>query len=101
MKLLSFTNLSRFLHLIPYKSEAYYVLYSISFFQDMYGERFPELPGMIPEPSVYLKTVNILGNDIDAGLKKLDEVLTAQTILIVTVTASTTSGKVGLIKNKT
>ena len=66
----------------------------------MYAERFPELPGMIPEPSVYLKTVNILGNDIDAGLKKLDEVLTAQTILIVTVTASTTSGKVGLIKNK-
>jgi len=63
------------------------------FVQDMYSERFPELPGMIPEPSVYLKTVNILGNDIDAGLKKLDEVLTAQTILIVTVTASTTSGK--------
>ena len=61
----------------------------------MYAERFPELPGMIPEPSVYLKTVNILGNDIDAGLKKLDEVLSAQTILIVTVTASTTSGKVG------
>jgi len=63
------------------------------FVQDMYGERFPELPGMIPEPSVYLKTVNILGNDIEAGLKKLDEVLTAQTILIVSVTASTTSGK--------
>ena len=60
----------------------------------MYGERFPELNGMIPEPSVYLKTVNILGNDIEVGMKKLDEVLTAQTILIVSVTASTTSGKV-------
>ena len=64
------------------------------FVQDMYAERFPELSGMIPEPSVYLKTVNILGNDIEVGMKKLDEVLTAQTILIVSVTASTTSGKV-------
>merc|ERR1712130_884243 len=63
------------------------------FVQDMYAERFPELNGMIPEPSVYLKTVNILGNDIEVGMKKLDEVLTAQTILIVSVTASTTSGK--------
>jgi len=63
------------------------------FVQDMYAERFPELSGMIPEPSVYLKTVNILGNDIEVGMKKLDEVLTAQTILIVSVTASTTSGK--------
>jgi len=66
------------------------------FVQDMYNERFPELPGMIPEPKVYLETVNILGNDIEAGLKKLDEVLTAQTILIVSVTASTTGGKVGV-----
>ena len=64
------------------------------FVQDMYSERFPELSGMIPEASVFLKTVNILANDIDKGLKKLDEVLTPQTILIVSVTASTTSGKV-------
>jgi len=62
------------------------------FVQDMYAARFPELPETIPEPSIYLKTVAILGNDIEAGIKKLGDVLSAQTILIVTVTASTTSG---------
>ena len=60
----------------------------------MYQDRFPELAGMIPEPIVYLKTVNILMNDVEKGLKKLEDVLTSQTILIVSVTASTTSGKV-------
>ena len=49
---------------------------------------------MVPEPIIYLKTVDILMNDIEKGLKKLDSVLTPQTILIVSVTASTTSGKV-------
>lgn len=62
------------------------------FVQDLYATRFPELPETIPEPSVYLKTVAILGNDIETGIKMLDDVLTSQTILIVTVTASTTSG---------
>ena len=33
----------------------------------MYHDRFPELSGMVPEPIVYLKTVNILMNDIDKG----------------------------------
>lgn len=49
---------------------------------------------MVPEPIIYLKTVDILMNEIEKGLKKLDSVLTPQTILIVSVTASTTSGKV-------
>ena len=52
------------------------------------------LAGMVPEPIIYLKTVDILMNEIEKGLKKLDSVLTPQTILIVSVTASTTSGKV-------
>merc|ERR1711892_46176 len=64
------------------------------FVQDMYQDRFPELAGMVPEPIVFLKTVNILMNDIEKGLKKLGTVLSSQTILIVSVTASTTSGKV-------
>ena len=78
------------------------------FVQDMYQDRFPELgktickvskiniflAGMVPEPIIYLKTVDILMNEIEKGLKKLDSVLTPQTILIVSVTASTTSGKV-------
>ena len=33
----------------------------------MYHDRFPELAGMVPEPIVYLKTVNILMNDIEKG----------------------------------
>ena len=33
----------------------------------MYQDRFPELAGMVPEPIVYLKTVNILMNDIEKG----------------------------------
>ena len=37
------------------------------FVQDMYQDRFPELAGMVPEPIVYLKTVNILMNDIEKG----------------------------------
>ena len=64
------------------------------FVQDNYQDRFPELAGMVPEPIVYLKTVNILMNDVEKGLKKLDAVLSSQTILIVSVTASTSSGKV-------
>ena len=41
------------------------------FVQDMYQDRFPELAGMVPEPIVYLKTVNILMNDIEKGKFKL------------------------------
>ena len=38
------------------------------FVQDMYHDRFPELAGMVPEPIVFLKTVNILMNDIEKGI---------------------------------
>ncbi|XP_068629692.1 U4/U6 small nuclear ribonucleoprotein Prp31 [Battus philenor] len=65
------------------------------FVRDKYQKRFPELDSLIITPHEYIRTVKELGNDLDRAKNNetLQSFLTQATIMIVSVTASTTQGK--------
>lgn len=60
---------------------------------ELWRLRFPELESIIPSMLDYAKAVKLIGNEID--LTKLDfgGLLPPATVMVVTVTGSTTSGK--------
>ncbi|KAJ3102957.1 hypothetical protein HDU97_000196 [Phlyctochytrium planicorne] len=67
------------------------------FIKDKYAVKFPELEGLIPNAIDYAKTVKAIGNEMD--LMKLDmqldlkSMLPPATVMIITVAATTTSGR--------
>ncbi|KOB78931.1 U4/U6 small nuclear ribonucleoprotein Prp31 [Operophtera brumata] len=65
------------------------------FVRDKYQKRFPELDSLIVTPLEYIWSVKELGNDLDRAKnnEKLQSFITQATIMIVSVTASTTQGK--------
>lgn len=65
------------------------------FVRDKYQKRFPELESLIITPLEYIRSVKELGNDLDRAKNNeiLQSFLTQATIMIVSVTASTTQGK--------
>ncbi|XP_059050094.1 U4/U6 small nuclear ribonucleoprotein Prp31 [Achroia grisella] len=65
------------------------------FVRDKYQKRFPELESLIVTPLEYIRSVKELGNDLDQAKNNetLQSFLTQATIMIVSVTASTTQGK--------
>jgi U4/U6 small nuclear ribonucleoprotein PRP31 len=63
------------------------------YIRDKYSMRFPELESLVPVPLEYIKTVQLLQNDLEVTKVGLDEVLPAATIMVVSVTASTTQGQ--------
>ncbi|KAI8435211.1 hypothetical protein MSG28_003567 [Choristoneura fumiferana] len=66
------------------------------FVRDKYQKRFPELESLIVTPLEYIRTVKELGNDLDKAKNNetLQSFLTQATIMVVSVTASTTQGKI-------
>lgn len=66
------------------------------FVKDKYSKRFPELESLVPSPLDYMLTAKELGNDLGRAKnnERLQEFLTQATIMVVTVTAATTAGKV-------
>ncbi|KAL3314585.1 U4/U6 small nuclear ribonucleoprotein Prp31 [Cichlidogyrus casuarinus] len=65
------------------------------FIKDIYSKRFPELESLVPTSSEYIKTVQALKNDIlenSKDIPKLTTFLTAATMMVLSVTASTTQG---------
>lgn len=65
------------------------------FIRDIYATRFPELEQMVPMPLDYAKVVKVIGNHSDLTLveKELADIIPQQTILTITVTATSSSGK--------
>ncbi|KAI6217348.1 Pre-mRNA-processing factor 31 [Aphelenchoides besseyi] len=66
------------------------------FIKDKYAKRFPELETFVQMPMDFVRTVKLLGNDIDTkGQNKelLGLVLPPAACIVVSVTASTTQGK--------
>lgn len=65
------------------------------FVRDKYQKRFPELESLIVTPLEYIRSVRELGNDLDQAKNNetLQSFITQATIMIVSVTASTTQGK--------
>jgi U4/U6 small nuclear ribonucleoprotein PRP31 len=66
------------------------------FVKDKYAKRFPELETFVQMPIDFLRTVKLLGNDIDTKGQNRDllsTVVAPSTVIVISVTASTTQGK--------
>lgn len=64
-----------------------------TFIRDKYRPKFPELESLVHHPLDYARVVQRIGNEMDLTLVPLDDMLPAATVMVVTVTATTTSGK--------
>jgi U4/U6 small nuclear ribonucleoprotein PRP31 len=64
-----------------------------TFIRDLYASKFPELESLVLNPVDYARVVKVIGNEMDMTLVNLEEVLPSATIMVVSVTGSTTSGK--------
>ncbi|GER43767.1 U4/U6 small nuclear ribonucleoprotein Prp31 [Striga asiatica] len=64
-----------------------------NFVRDKYRLKFPELESLVPHPIDYARLVKKIGNEMDLTLVDLEGLLPSATIMVVSVTASTTSGK--------
>eukprot|EP00884_Botryococcus_braunii_P005496 jgi/Botrbrau1/14948/Bobra.0018s0052.1 len=64
-----------------------------NFMRDKYRLKFPELESLVHHPIDYARVVKAIGNEMDITLINLDDILPQATIMVVSVTASTTSGK--------
>ena len=64
-----------------------------TFCRDKYKTKFPELESLVHHPVDYARIVKKIGNEADLTAVDLEGVLPSATIMVVSVTASTTSGK--------
>ncbi|CAN0879046.1 U4/U6 small nuclear ribonucleoprotein Prp31 homolog [Linum grandiflorum] len=64
-----------------------------NFIRDKYRLKFPELESLVHHPIDYARVVKRIGNQMDLTLVDLDGLLPSAIIMVVSVTASTTSGK--------
>ncbi|MES1902901.1 MAG: U4/U6 small nuclear ribonucleoprotein Prp31, partial [Paramarteilia canceri] len=62
--------------------------------KSIYNQRFPELESLIPDPVLYIKTVEELMNDIGKTKTSLNlpNILSNQTIMVISISASSTKG---------
>ncbi|CAG0879549.1 unnamed protein product [Cyprideis torosa] len=65
------------------------------FVRDKYSKRFPELESMVVTPLEYMMTAKELGNELEQAKSNeaLPHFLTQATIMVVSVTASTSTGQ--------
>ncbi|KAK9797074.1 hypothetical protein WJX73_003006 [Symbiochloris irregularis] len=63
------------------------------FMKDKYRAKFPELESLVHHPIDYARVAKAIGNEMDITLVNLEDILPQATIMVVSVTASTTSGK--------
>ncbi|KAL5552914.1 hypothetical protein UlMin_040315 [Ulmus minor] len=64
-----------------------------NFIRDKYRLKFPELESLVHHPIDYARVVKKIGNEVDVTLVDLEGLLPSAIIMVVSVTASTTSGK--------
>jgi U4/U6 small nuclear ribonucleoprotein PRP31 len=64
-----------------------------NFIRDKYRTKFPELESLVKSPLDYARVVAAIGNEQDVTMVDLDRLLPPAQVMVVTVTATTTSGK--------
>ncbi|KAH7521675.1 U4/U6 small nuclear ribonucleoprotein Prp31 homolog [Ziziphus jujuba] len=64
-----------------------------NFIRDKYRLKFPELESLVLHPINYVRVVKKIGNEMDVTLVDLKGLLSPAIIMVVSITASTTSGK--------
>ena len=69
------------------------IAYVHNFIRDKYRLKFPELESLVHHPIDYARVVKKIGNETDITLVDLEGLLPSAVIMVVSVTASTTSGK--------
>lgn len=62
------------------------------FVVDLYEEKMPELQSIVQQPLDYIRTVMMIGNELDMTRLPLEKILPQTTVMVVSVTASTTNG---------
>jgi U4/U6 small nuclear ribonucleoprotein PRP31 len=62
------------------------------FVRDLYSTKFPELESLVLHAMDYIRVVKAIGNELDLTRIDLTELLPANTIMVVSVTATTSSG---------
>jgi len=60
---------------------------------DIYNKKFPELPSLVTDSLDYVRTVKLIGNEMDMTKVDLGSVLPSAMVMSVSVTGSTTSGE--------
>ncbi|RCH82850.1 U4/U6-U5 snRNP complex subunit prp31 [Rhizopus azygosporus] len=63
------------------------------FIRDHYAPKFPELETLVHNPLDYARTVKTIGNEMDITKIDLRHILPSATVMVITVTGSTTSGR--------
>ncbi|EJD00962.1 Nop domain-containing protein [Fomitiporia mediterranea MF3/22] len=63
------------------------------FIRDHYAPKFPELEQLVPDPTMFIRSVRALGNSDDPKKVDLSGVLPQAAIMSVHIAASTSSGK--------
>jgi len=69
------------------------IIATYRFVQEIYTQKFPELESLIANRIDYIKVIQRIGNEMDLTLVNLQDLLSSQVVMIVTVSASTTAGK--------
>ncbi|XP_017217849.1 U4/U6 small nuclear ribonucleoprotein Prp31 homolog [Daucus carota subsp. sativus] len=64
-----------------------------NFIRDKYRLKFPELESLVHDPIDYARVVKKIGNEVDLTLVDLQGLVPSAIIMVVSLTASTTSGK--------
>ncbi|KAI8469084.1 MAG: U4/U6 small nuclear ribonucleoprotein [Monoraphidium minutum] len=64
-----------------------------AFIRDKYRLKFPELESLVHAPVDYARVVARIGNEADLTAVELDDLLPAAAVMVVAVTATTTSGR--------
>lgn len=64
-----------------------------NFIRDNYRRKFPELESLVHHPIDYARLVKRIGNEMDLTIVDLEGLLPSATIMVVSLTATTTSGK--------
>ncbi|PWA76320.1 pre-mRNA processing ribonucleoprotein binding region-containing protein [Artemisia annua] len=64
-----------------------------NFIRDKYRLKFPELESLVHNPIDYARVVKKIGNEVDLTVVDLEGLLPSAIIMVISVTASTTSGK--------
>ncbi len=58
-----------------------------------YRLKFPELESLVHNPVDYARVVKVIGNEMDITDLDLESILPPAAVMVITVTATTTSGK--------
>ena len=69
------------------------IMLAHKFIRDHYAPRFPELETLILNPWEFVRAVQALGNEEDMSKASMEGILPHGTIVVISMTASTTSGK--------